>query len=475
MKTQLRNNGREGAFTYMTVVITMIVVGLMLAAYLKLVAVQNQLTMRSQTWNRSVPVLEAGIEEALAHLNRNASPDAAGNWNPNMTADGWQPATGGGWYKTNKIGDDMYWVNIAPWPTTGTPTNFPSITSTGFVSQLPAFALNRSFGPFVAQAVNTLVSPNYSVRVVQATTTNLPTFTRGLVAKHMIDFNGKNAMTDSFDSTDPNASNNGRYDLTKARDHGDIGSNDTITNTVNLGNAIIKGNVSTGPLGTIAIGPLGMVGDSNFVANAANRGKVQSGHSRDDLNVEFPNVPMPDGSLGWTGLPSPSSTTIDGTNYNYVLTGGNDYRITSGDMASSYYIQGPGKVRIRVDTGINLTGNDVLRVSTNATLELYLDCESAKIGGQGIANDGQAVNFYLFGSPRLKSIDLGGNSSFTGVIYAPNAALNLNGGGSSWTDFSGSAMVDSAKFNGNFKFHFDEALPKKGLWHGFVLTSWNEK
>jgi len=62
MKTRVSTHRRTRAFTYLTVVITMIVVGLMLAAYLKLVSVQNQFSVRSQTWNRSVPVLEAGVE-----------------------------------------------------------------------------------------------------------------------------------------------------------------------------------------------------------------------------------------------------------------------------------------------------------------------------------------------------------------------------------------------------------------------------
>ncbi len=48
MKIQLTTS-RRGGFTYLTVAITMVVVGFMLAAYIKMVAVQNQLTMRSQT------------------------------------------------------------------------------------------------------------------------------------------------------------------------------------------------------------------------------------------------------------------------------------------------------------------------------------------------------------------------------------------------------------------------------------------
>jgi hypothetical protein len=482
MKTQLRISRREGAFTYMTVVITMIVVGLMLAAYLKMVSVQNQLTMRSQIWNRSVPVLEAGIEEAIAHLNKNASPDAAGNWSPNMLADGWSPDADGGWHKTGQIGEDIYWVRIEPWPIVSMPSNFPSISATGFVKQTAAYAFNNSFRPFLAAStLETLLAArktNYSSRIVQATTTNLPTFTRGLVARHIIDLNGKNVMTDSYDSSIPAYNTGGRYDSTKSRDHGDIGSNDTITNTVNVGNATIKGNVSTGPLGTVAIGSGGVIGDSNYVANPANQGTVQSGHSRDDLNVEFPSVPMPTNSGSWLPLPLPANyvSPVDGLTYKYVLPTGNYYIPADGGNldGKSYLIQ--GNVQLRVDSGINMTGQDTIRLDTNSTLKIYANCASASVGGNGIINPNLSSSLYIFGTPICKSINLGGNADFTGVIYAPSADLSMNGsGGSSDNDFSGAAMVNSAKFNGNFKFHFDEALPKKGLWHGFVLTSWNER
>jgi hypothetical protein len=97
------------------------------------------------------------------------------------------------------------------------------------------------------------------------------------------------------------------------------------------------------------------------------------------------------------------------------------------------------------------------------------------INGKGIVNPGLSTSFQMFGTPACTTIGLGGNGEFTGTIYAPQAATTFNGSGSSWNDFSGAAMVKSAKFNGNFKFHYDEALPKIGLWRGFTITSWNER
>src|SRR5436309_13485290 len=45
------------------------VLGVALAAYLNVIHTQNNLTVRSQVWNSCMPVVEAGIEEALAHVN----------------------------------------------------------------------------------------------------------------------------------------------------------------------------------------------------------------------------------------------------------------------------------------------------------------------------------------------------------------------------------------------------------------------
>ncbi len=473
MKTHLSINRPAGGFTYLTVVITMIVVGFMLAAYLKMVSVQNQLTIRSQTWNRSVPVLEAGVEEAMAHLNKNGSPDAAGNLPGTLTSDGWTGDATIGWSKFAWLEKDFYFVQISPWVAG---SYYPNISSTGYVLQLPSFALNRPLSPFVASVLDDLVrGGKFSRRIVQCATTNNPTYTRGLVAKKQIDLNGRNVETDSYDSLKVANSTNGRYDPSKALDHGDIASNDTITNSVLLGNAIVRGNVATGPNGTIDIGD-GVVGDAAFCANPANKGKIQTGHSRDDMNVEFPDIILPAGSSGWSPLPSPVPVLQpDGSTVNTILLLSGNYLIpaTAADMSGKNYLIS-GNVQLRVDSGVHLTGVDTIRIDTNSNLKLYANC-NVDIQGHGVVNPGLSTSLQIFGTPACKSIALGGNAEFTGTIYAPDADAEFDGSGSGWNDFSGAAMVKSAKFNGNFKFHFDEALPKVGLWRGFTITSWNER
>jgi hypothetical protein len=460
MKILLTPKARVRGMTYATVIVSMIVIGTVLAAYLKMVAVQNQLTGRSQTWNRSVPILEAGIEEAMAHLNKNGSPEEGVVDLNRMGLDGWfnNGSLTGPWHKFGWMNGDFYFVSIGAWD--GTTNYFPSINSTGWVRQLPAFALRGSRGPFLAQSE----WGSFTRRVVSTGTTNDPIFTRPIVAKYGIDMNGQNVTVDSYDSSNPTMSTSNRWDITKRRANGDVASNDTITNTINVGNANIWGRIATGPLGTVRIGSGGKVGDAAWQLSSSTG--IQPGMSTDDMNVEFPDVWPPTGSAGW--LPPAGGP-------NYLLTSG-DYCIPAGTVSGQIRIAEGATVRLRIDGGLKLTGGDGLTISNGANLKLYLNCPSASIGGNGIINGtGIPINCQIYGSPNLKTLDIGGNGETSCVVYAPNADVTMNGGGSGDNDFSGAIVAKSFRFNGHYNIHYDESLGRSYLWRGFKITSWNEK
>src|SRR5688572_10080727 len=71
---------RKSGSVMLVVMVMTIIVGVTLASYLHLVSNQNLSIVRSMTWNHAVAVSEAGIEEAMAHLNSNTT---------NRTRDGW--------------------------------------------------------------------------------------------------------------------------------------------------------------------------------------------------------------------------------------------------------------------------------------------------------------------------------------------------------------------------------------------------
>jgi len=222
MKTRLTQKSVRKGMTYLSVVIAAVLVGLTLATYLKLVASQNQMTMRSQAWNRNIAVVEAGIEEAMAHLNKNGVWDIrTGTYTGNLLVDGWSSTAGGGYTKTSWIGEDYYIVTIGAY-TAG--TNCPTVVAEGYVKQLPTFTMTRRLmQPFMADVTGN--GSTYVKRTVVCATTNIPVFTKALVAKKTIDLNGNNMFTDSYDSSNPLYSSNSVYTTSKRRDHGDIATN----------------------------------------------------------------------------------------------------------------------------------------------------------------------------------------------------------------------------------------------------------
>src|SRR3954463_7754932 len=82
---------------------TLFLIAFGLAIYLRLAVNNNQLAARSQVWNACMPVLEAGIEEALTHCYSNST---------NMLSNGWS-LSNGRCSRTNVIGEGYYDVNIS--------------------------------------------------------------------------------------------------------------------------------------------------------------------------------------------------------------------------------------------------------------------------------------------------------------------------------------------------------------------------
>jgi hypothetical protein len=99
----------------------------------------------------------------------------------------------------------------------------------------------------------------------------------------------------------------------------------------------------------------------------------------------------------------------------------------------------------------------------------------AKLAGNGVQNGtGNALNYQFKGLPTCTNIHFGGNAEFTGVVYAPSAHFHLGGGGSDEYDVVGAAIVNTAKVNGKFNFHYDEMLGNQGGAGGWNIASWNE-
>ena len=438
---KIQENTQSGNALIVVLLVTSLI-GFTLASYLGLVASQNASIMRSLAWNTAVPVAEAGIEEAMAHINKNLT---------NRTADGWT-LVGTNVMKERTIGDSKYRAYVAA------NMDPPAITSEGWV-------LNPKTGEYLPQP-----------RALRVFTTNDALFAKGMVAKGVIDLNGTGITTDSYDPDDPALSTAGRYDATKRSDKGDIATNSGVLDTLNVWNAEIYGKASTGPGGNIKLNN-GTVGSKAY--HASGKTGIEPGWSSDDMNVQFPDVTAPfpitapvPGLNGAFIDPSPSGP-ISYDNW----IGAGDYKSTAGLSLKNKKLVVIGHARLYVTGGdIEIGGGSgSITIKTNASLQIYMNGASTKIAGNGVANQtGRASAFAYWGMPNNTQITFQGNAAFIGTIYAPNADFKLGGGGSSGDDFMGASITKSVTMGGHFKFHYDESLGKIGPRRGYTIVSWNE-
>jgi len=451
------NSAERGATLLLTLVVTGLIVFL-LAAYLGLVQHQSGANFRSQSWNSAMPVVEAGIEEALQHLNKN------GATNGNLATDGWK---GGGstFTITRAQGDAFYSVTIRDFYV-GTISNRPLIESKGYVTA--PLVLGSVQGALLA-SVSGSGEAHYLGRGVRVRTRQDFIFSRGMVARDSIDMNGNNIRSDSFDSSDPLYSTNGAYNPLWFKDNGDIAVNASLTNSLNIGNADIWGHVSVGPSGTIAVGSKGAIGSSTW--HDSGKGGTQPGWTADDMNVSFPDVTPPFSSGGIGGASGgwiTNKTTGVATYYDYILDSGN-YQMVS--MHGTVYVRGAATVY--VTDSLDISG---LTIESGAgKLNLYSSASSVSlVGNTPVNGSGNAADFAFWGLPSVKDIKFSGNAAFIGTIYAPNAEFTLNGGGKEIIDFIGSSITKTVRMNGHFNFHYDEALRRFGPVRGYIVDSWNE-
>jgi hypothetical protein len=431
--------------------LTATVIGISLSSYLTLTSNQHLAVFRSSSWSECIPVAEAGIEEAMTQINSTAI--------TKLWANNWTWGTDRYYHKTHSVGNDGSYYEVAI-----NPIDPPVIVSTAYVRAplVPTSAFGMILG-----SVSSARTPNPSVkRRVQVNTIRSSSFNGAMVAKGTIDFSGQNVTTDSFDSSDPKHSTNGKWDAANAKAGGDVRTNarDGKVAAIDVGNADIKGHVATGPLGVVTVGSGGSVGDLAWV-NGGKQG-IQPGYSAGDSNIEILDVQEPFSG----GYFTPIGGTVGGITYDYILdqSGNNKLSSFGGNVLVT------GNATLWVTDSVSFAGMGSIEIKPGASLTLYVSAPTATIGGHGIINgNGSASSFQYYGLPSNTSLKLTGNASFTGTVYAPQAAFSLGGGGADPHGFVGACVVNTVKMNGHFNFHYDEAL-RKLIRGPYVPCSWDE-
>jgi hypothetical protein len=398
--------------------------GIALISYLTLLSTEVKLTGRSQVWNTALPLVEAGIEEAMAHITSSTNA-----WN----TDGW---TGTQWnvQLQRSLGDGYYVVAVTNQTTP--PQITPVIVSRGYV--------------------HAPVSTGYISRAVRVILVNVPLSGPGLASKTTIDLNGNKLTVDSFDSGDPNYSDiNGMYLAAKQKDGVQVASAAGFAGVVDVGGADVFGKVATAPGGSVDALKNATIGSLAF--HAASKTGIEPGWTSDDADITFSPIVAPI---------SGAAPTFVGTVM--VLSNG-VYEVGALNGA----IQVNGDATLIVRTSFTSKGKGIT-IAPGAKLDIYNYADKAVFSGSGLntTSGSRATNLRYYGMPSNTEVDFNGGCSFVGVIYAPDAAMYCNGGGGS-VNIVGSTATYSVKMGGSYNFHFDEALLREAQT-GWVIRDWTE-
>lgn len=442
------------------------ILGISLASYVQLAKHSLQLSQRTLWANAAMNLAENGLEEAMHSLNRAVS-DPSYSW----VLAGW----------STKDEDDpedseawRIWKNL---PVDGAAHGEIRVFVYGHKSERPNIV-----------AVGTVVPPAGSGSppvekwvLIRARRTSR--FASGLVARQSILFNGASAKVDSWISK---SSSGGTllYHPDRARDSASIGSTSVAVDAVSVNNARVWGYVATGGEPP-QVGPQGSIGDrysgpgfmdTNRVSNYffAN---FEAGFSSSALRSFKSAGATALSELGKGGKWTMQNLSIQ--NINWSITGTVELWLQppTGSKTPALNIGGTGsitlapgaKLTIYTVGDVNLLGNGVISQSKTG------DTVNPGLTGTTAGNPG---NFQLYGqstaSGTMQKIDIGGNAAFSGVIYAPNSAVQISGGGTSDRDILGSIVANTITFNGRIAFHQDESLATLTPLAPFRAQTWNE-
>jgi hypothetical protein len=458
----IRINSRPQGSVLVVGLLTALVVAITLASYLVCVSNESYAVTRSQAWNAAVPIMEAGVEEALTQIYYNGA--------QNMSTNNWTLGSDGYYRKTRTVGTNGSYCQI-----TIQPTNYPSgttnyvIYSTGYV---PAPLSSSSYVARklrVTTQVAAIGTNAFPFAVVTATTLTL----------------GSGFIINSYDDSLPWPWTNSNVGAQAG-----LASTSTTNNQITIsGTTYIYGTIATPPSGGVSISGTGVtIGDSNYVANPANAGTTQSNHILSDLNYTIPGPPTPTNTSSWATPVAYGQTsyTNNGIVYNnsagwaFVLKS-NNYNMGTTLLKGGVLVLGSVNLYVPSNGRIQFGSGDVLSIpqSANGSLTLYNDSTTDAVMKDSSNDSGIPSKFIYYGLPDTagSKITLTGSGAFAyvGIIDAPWQKLVLTGASSGNQDFFGAIAVNNFTESGHAFMHYPKSfLGSGGPGGGYVVSTLNE-
>ena len=240
----------------------------------------------------------------------------------------------------------------------------------------------------------------------------------------------------------------------------DIGTQSTLDSSIVLNSGVIvKGDVI-----------VGLGGDPNIAIKDLG---ATTGYQYPAIEEE-PLLPItPPALTDWgiditaTGETITLDPTKNGQYGNLIL----ESSVTSGILEIS------GDVVLYLTGNIDLGNSCELLVKADSSLTVYIDGDIHCRTGSAVNNENPPENpmkFQLYGtSETIQYFDIKAKTTWSAVIYAPNADIDLYANG----DFYGSVIAKNFELKAGGNYHYDEALREveiddEGVH--FVVNRWHE-
>ncbi len=514
-----RSSRRSGSVLVVTLMISM-VIGITLAAFLDLSGASHRSVVRSGVWNSCIPLAEAGIEEALTHVYLNSTNLATQGWtlsSSGITMSNGISLTNAVYTKTRSFSGGNYIATIqsGSTPTITVQGNLPKpLSTTEMISR--TIQVKTVGGALYARGLVAKGSIGWNGSILSDS------------------FDSKNPAYSTGGLYD-SAKRHDSGSIGSVQGNIDVGANGTVYGTAGTGPT---GVITTGPHGAvgdasyIAGGGTGIqTGHSQNDLNVSfpdatvpftSGYTIPGGGNVTNITIitntsAATSLSYPNNAVGTVASNRPSSTTYPTgttydvstnvtasttktkgvtstsytTNYTYTLFSYNTNSYTTNSSVAyydhildngDYYLAGisgenvlvRGNARLYVNGSLSESGGKAVTVGNSGTLQMWVSGD-IKLSGQAAVNaTGDSLRMMVYGLPSCTSVTLSGNATWTGTLYAPEATLTFNGGGSDGVDFIGAAIIGAATLNGHFSFHYDENLGKNGPTSAFVIDSWAE-
>ncbi len=403
--TQVNKWGRSGneGSVLLAAVVTTFVVTMVMGSYLYLASSEYRMATRSFMMGASFALAEGGIDQAMDALNDD-------------DRSGWR-VDGSTWTRTFTNGLDV------------------SSGGTGTIRVVVLRAESATPTIYSEGTVAGHTAGDVTKQIkVDLTRGHFP-FINGFNSKRGFILSGNNVTMDSYDSR------NGDYGGGNVNSEISVSTIAVEVDAAAVGNADIYGYVATGRAQPD-------VGNNGSITSYSKPGVIDQTRITTDYYAEFPNVSAP--TMTFPSESFPKSGEVSG----------GEYLIDSWSLSGKGAVTITGDVTLVVKGDLSLSGKASMTIAPYASLKIYAEGD-VSIGGNGILNSSQKPKQLLvFGTNTTEggqTLKIHGNGYLSAAVYAPNAVVELKGGGNSGRVY-GAVVGYDAKLTGNSHFSYDEAL-----------------